>query len=92
MPSYRGELGLPNKHAIAAMHQGAADSNAALPRRGRGAANAEAWRGDDVASACMLVAAPSLGSGGGGIDGGVGADCVAEALLLRGLVLLASRV
>ena len=32
-----------------------------------------------------------LGSGGGGIDGGVSADCVAEALLLRGLVLLASR-
>ena len=50
MPSYRGELRLPNKHAIAATHQGA-DSNAALPRRGRGAANAEAWRGDDVASA-----------------------------------------
>ena len=41
MPSYRGELGLPNKHAIAATHQGT-DSNAALPRRGRGAANAEA--------------------------------------------------
>ena len=40
----------------------------------------------------MLVATPLLGSGGGGIDGGVGADCVAEALLLRGLVLLASRV
>ena len=33
-----------------------------------------------------------LGFGGGGIDGGVSADCVAEALLLRGLVLLASRV
>ena len=32
-----------------------------------------------------------LGSGGGGTDGGVSADCVAEALLLRGLVLLASR-
>ena len=32
-----------------------------------------------------------LGFGGGGIDGGVSADCVAEALLLRGLVLLASR-
>ena len=46
MPSYRGELGLPNKHAIAATHQGA-DSNAALPRRGSGDANAEAWRGDD---------------------------------------------
>ena len=47
MPSYRGELRLPNKHAIAATHQGAADSNEAPPRRGRGAANAEAWRGDD---------------------------------------------
>ena len=46
MPSYRGELGLPNKHAIAAAHQGAADSNAALPRRERGAANAEAWQGE----------------------------------------------
>ena len=51
MPSYRGELRLPNKHAIAATHQGAADSNEAPPRRGRGAANAEAWRGDGVASA-----------------------------------------
>ena len=51
MPSYRGELGLPNQHAIAATHQGAADSNAALPRRGRDAANAEAWRGDGVAPA-----------------------------------------
>ena len=47
MPSYRGELGLPSQHAIAATHQGAADSNEAPPRRGRGAANAEAWRGDD---------------------------------------------
>ena len=50
MPSYRGELRLPNKHAIAATHQGA-DSNAALPRRGRGAVRGEAWRGDGVASA-----------------------------------------
>ena len=39
----------------------------------------------------MLVATPLLGSGAGGIDGGVSADCVAEALLLRGLVRLASR-
>ena len=51
MPSYRGELRLPNKHAIAATHQGAADSNAALPRRGRGAVRGETWRGDGVASA-----------------------------------------
>ena len=51
MPSYRGELRLPNKHAIAATHQGAADSNEALPRHGRGGAHAEAWRGDGVASA-----------------------------------------
>ena len=33
------------------MHQGAADSNEALPRHGRGGAHAEAWRGDGVASA-----------------------------------------
>ena len=52
MPSYRGELRLPNKHAIAATHQGAADSNAALPRRGRGAANAEAGRGDASRPLC----------------------------------------
>ena len=80
MPSYRGELRLPNKHAIAATHQGAADSNAALPRRGRGAANAEAWRGDDVASA-LARGHGLLGSGGGGIgdgisDGIVGGRCV----------------
>ncbi len=48
-PSYRGELGLPNQHAIASTHQGA-DSNEALPRHGRGAVRAEAWRGDGVAS------------------------------------------
>ena len=72
MPSYRGELGLPNKHAIAATHQGA-DSNAALPRRERGAANAEAWRGDDVASA-LARGHGLLGSGGGGIGDGVDAD------------------
>ena len=51
MPSYRGELGLPNQHPIAATRQGAADSNEALPRHGRGGAHAEAWRGDGVASA-----------------------------------------
>ena len=50
MPSYRGELGLPNQHAIAANHQGA-DSNEALPRHGRGAVRGEAWRGDGVAPA-----------------------------------------
>ena len=49
MPSYRGELGLPNQHAIAATHQGA-DSNEVLARRGRCVAHAEAWRGDGVAS------------------------------------------
>jgi len=54
-----GRTRTTNNHAIAATHQ-AADSNAALPRRERGAANAEAWRGDDVASACMLVATPCL--------------------------------
>ena len=75
MPSYRGELRLPNKHAIAAFHQGAADSNEALPRRGRGAANAEAWRGDDVASA-LARGHGLLGSGGGGIGDGVDADLV----------------
>jgi len=46
MPSYRGELGLPNQHPIATTRQGAADSNEALPRHGRGGAHAEAWRGD----------------------------------------------
>ena len=51
MPSYRGELRLPSKPAIAATHQGAADSNEALPRHGRVGAHAEAWRGDGVASA-----------------------------------------
>ena len=71
MPSYRGELRLPNKHAIAATHQ-AADSNAALPRRGRGAVRGEAWRGDDVASA--LARGHALGSGGGSIDDGVCTD------------------
>ena len=75
MPSYRGELRLPSKPAIAATHQGAADSNEALPRRGRGAANAEAWRGDDVASA-LARGHGLLGSGCGGIDGGVDADLV----------------
>ena len=40
-----GRTRTTNNHAIAATHQ-AADSNAALPRRERGAANAEAWRGD----------------------------------------------
>ena len=74
MPSYRGELRLPNKHAIAATHQ-AADSNAALPRRGRGAVRGEAWRGDDVASA-LARGHGLLGSGCGGIDGGVDADLV----------------
>ena len=74
MPSYRGELRLPNKHAIAASHQ-AADSNAALPRRGRGAVRGEAWRGDDVASA-LARGHGLLGSGCGGIDGGVDADLV----------------
>ncbi len=74
MPSYRGELRLPNKHAIAASHQ-AADSNAALPRRGRGAVRGEAWRGDDVASALARGHA-LLGSGGGGIGDGISADCV----------------
>ena len=72
MPSYRGELRLPNKHAIAATHQ-AADSNAALPRRGRGAVRGEAWRGDDVASA-LARGHGLLGSGGGGIGDGVDAD------------------
>ena len=74
MPSYRGELRLPNKHAIAATHQ-AADSNAALPRRGRGAVRGEAWRGDDVASA-LARGHGLLGSGGGGIGDGISADCV----------------
>ena len=74
MPSYRGELRLPNKHAIAATHQ-AADSNAALPRRGRGAVRGEAWRGDDVASA-LARGHGLLGSGGGGIGDGVDADLV----------------
>ena len=92
MPSYRGELRLPSKPAIAATHQGAADSNEALPRRGRGAANAEAWRGDGGSRLLACSSPPHawfrrrrhrrrrqrrL--------------CVAEALLLRGLVLLASR-
>ena len=40
-----GRTRTTNNHAIAATHQ-AADSNAALPRRERGAANAEASRGD----------------------------------------------
>ena len=40
-----GRTRTTNNHAIATTHQ-AADSNAALPRRERGAANAEAWRGD----------------------------------------------
>ena len=80
MPSYRGELRLPNKHAIAASHQ-AADSNAALPRRGRGAVRGEAWRGDDVASA-LARGHGLLGSGGGGIGDGVDADLVRK--LLRG--------
>ena len=62
------------KHAIAATHQ-AADSNAALPRRGRGAVRGEAWRGDDVASA-LARGHGLLGSGCGGIDGGVDADLV----------------
>ena len=74
MPSYRGELRLPNKHAIAASHQ-AADSNAALPRRGRGAVRGEAWRGDDVASA-LARGHGLLGSGGGGIGDGVDAELV----------------
>jgi len=73
MPSYRGELRLPNKHAIAATHPGAADSNEALPRRGRGAVRGEAWRGDDVASA-LARGHGLLGSGGGGIGDGVDAD------------------
>ena len=75
MPSYRGELRLPNKHAIAATHPGAADSNEALPRRGRGAVRGEAWRGDDVASA-LARGHGLLGSGGGGIGDGVDADLV----------------
>ena len=50
MPSNRGELGLPNQHAIAATHQGA-DSNEVLARRGRCVAHAEAWRSDGVTSA-----------------------------------------
>ena len=45
-----GRTRTTNNHAIAATHQ-AADSNAALPRHGRGGANAKAWRGDGVASA-----------------------------------------
>ena len=73
MPSYRGELRLPNKHAIAATHQGAADSNEAPPRRGRGAVRGEAWRGDDVASA-LARGHGLLGSGGSGIGDGVDAD------------------
>ena len=36
------------------------DPNESLPRRGRGPAHAEAWRGDGVVSACMLVASPCL--------------------------------
>ena len=79
MPSYRGELRLPNKHAIAATHQ-AADSNAALPRRGRGAVRGEAWRGDDVASA-LARGHGLLGSGGGGMGDGVDADLVRKTLL-----------
>ena len=92
MPSYRGELRLPNKHAIAATHQGAADSNEALPRRGRGAVNAEAWRGDDGPRLLACSSPPPAWfrrrrhrrRRQRGL-------CVAEALLLRGLVLLASR-
>ena len=61
------------------MHQGAADSNAALPRRGRGAARGEAWRGDDVASA-LARGHGLLGSGGVGIGDGVGADLVRKPL------------
>ena len=67
-----GRTRTTNNHAIAATHQ-AADSNAALPRRERGAANAEAWRGDDVASA-LARGHGLLGSGGGGIGDGVDAD------------------